>query len=123
MKKLKSYFPTEEDDAELVKRCAARLVNFLHQVQQAEAAALASQGYEVTENGLRGKVISSVSAGNESISYFAGTGNGATTSVDSAVKNKSTRDKMAAEIVWEYLAGVTDANGVNLLYLGRYPRA
>lgn len=119
VKKLKAYFPTDEDDAELVKRCAAKLVNFLHKVQQAEAAAMEAHGFITTENGMRGKVISSVSAGNESISYS--TGSGSATDIDAAVKSKATRDRMAAEIVWEYLAGVTDSNGVNLLYMGRYP--
>ena len=120
VKKLKAYFPADEDDAGLVKRCAANLVNFLHKVQQAEAAAMEAHGFISTENGMRGKVISSVSAGNESISYS--TGSGSATDIDAAVKSKSTRDRMAAEIVWEYLAGVTDSNGVNLLYMGRYPR-
>lgn len=120
VKKLKRYFPTDEDDAELVKRCAAKLVHFLHQVQTAELAALESRGYESTEQGMRGKVISSVSAGNESITYANGIS--VSTDIDAAVKNKTTRDRMSAEIVWEYLAGVTDDNGVNLLYMGRYPR-
>lgn len=120
VKKLKAYFPTDEDDAELVKRCAAKLVHFLHQVSQAETAAMEGQGFISTENGLRGKLVSSVSAGNESISYS--TGSSSATAIDAAVKSKTTRDRMAAEIVWEYLAGVTDANGVNLLYMGRYPR-
>ena len=120
VKKLKSYFPTDEDDAELVKRCTAKLVHFLHQVQTAELAAMESRGYESTEQGMRGKVISSVSAGNESITYANGIS--VSTDIDAAVKNKTTRDRMSAEIVWEYLAGVTDDNGVNLLYMGRYPR-
>lgn len=120
VKKLKRYFPTDEDDAELVKRCAAKLVHFLYQVHTAELAAMEARGYESAEQGMRGKVISSVSAGNESITYS--NGSSASTDIDTAVKSKTTRDRMAAEIVWEYLAGIEDANGVNLLYMGRYPR-
>lgn len=120
VKKLKLYFPVDEEDAELVKRCVAKLVNFLYQVQTAEIEALTVAGYDATEQGLRGKVITSVSAGNESITYAAA--DKSVTSIHAAVKDKATRDRMAAEIVWEYLAGVTDANGVNLLYMGRYPR-
>ena len=119
VKKLRRFFPQDEDDAELVKRCVARLTNFLHQIYVAETAALAAAGYEATEQGMRGKVITSMSAGNESISYSTGAAN--TTAIDAAVKDKKTRDRMAGEIIWEYLAGVEDANGVNLLYMGRYP--
>lgn len=120
VKKLRYYFPTAEEDAEAVNRCAAKMVNTLYQIQQAEIAAIESRGYESTEQGMRGKVISSVSAGNESISYA--TGNSSATAIDAAVKDKNARDKLLADIVWEYLSGVTDANGVNLLYMGRYPR-
>lgn len=120
VKKLKNYSPTDEDDAAAVKRCAAKLVNFLHQVHQAELSALESRGYESTEQGMRGKVISSVSAGNESISYV--TGNSSATAIDAAVKDKTVRDSLIGNIVWEYLSGVEDANGVNLLFMGKYPR-
>lgn len=120
VKKLRSYFPTAEEDAEAVKRCAAKMVNTLYQIQQAEVAAMESRGYESTDQGVRGKVISSVSAGNESISYA--TGNSSATAIDAAVKDKAARDKLLADTVREYLSGVTDANGVNLLFMGPYPR-
>lgn len=120
VKKLRSYFPTDEDDAEAVKHCASRMVNILYQIHQTEVAAMESRGYESTEQGMRGKVISSVSAGNESISYS--TGASTSTAIDAAAKDKNARDKLLADIVWEYLSGVADANGVNLLYMGMYPR-
>lgn len=120
VKKLKRFPPTDEDDAAAVKYCAARIVNFLHQIQQAEVSAMETHGVEVTAQGMRGKVISSISAGNESITYSMG-GN-ATTAVDAAVKDKTVRDKIVAEIVWEYLRGIRDANGVSLLFMGSYPR-
>lgn len=120
VRKLKKYFPQEEEDAELVKRCVAKLTNFLHQIHKAETEALSVAGYEATEQGVRGKVVTHITAGNESITYAAGANTA--TAIDAAVKDKRTRDRMAAEIIWEYLAGVEDANGVNLLYMGRYPR-
>ena len=118
VKKLKAYFPTDEDDAELVKRCAAKLVNFLHKVQQAEAAAMEAHGFISTENGMRGKVISSVSAGNESISYSVGNA----TMIDKALSDPAVKEKLFRDTIREYLSGVADANGVNLLYMGVYPR-
>lgn len=120
VKKLKNYFPTDEEDATLVKHCACKIVNTLHQIQQAEATALAGRGYEATAQGVRGKVISSISAGNESISYA--TANNEATAYDAAAKDKTVRDRLLAEIVWEYLAGISDSNGVGLLYMGKYPR-
>lgn len=119
VRKLKSYFPTDEDDAETVKRCAAKIVNFLYQVNEYEAATLESAGYETTEQGMRGKIISSVSAGNETISYSVR--NSVSSNVEAAAKDWKVRDKIVADIVWEHLSGVEDANGVNLLYMGRYP--
>lgn len=119
VKKLKIYFPTDEDDAEAVKHCAAKLIYTLNQINQAEVTALESRGYEATEQGMRGKVISSISAGNESISY-ATNGNSSATAYDAAVKDRTVRDKLLAEIVWDYLRGVSDANGVGLLYMGVY---
>lgn len=119
IKKLKVAFPAEPDYAETVKRCAAKLVNLMYQIQQAEIAAIENRGYDMTEQGLRGKVISSVSAGNESITYSA---SATSTAIDAAVKSRTERDKLFANTVWYYLSGVEDANGVNLLYMGRYPR-
>lgn len=120
VKKLKIAFPTDEDDAEIVKRCACQLVSLLAQIDAAEKEAAAVRGYEATDQGLRGKVISSVSAGNESISYSVKAS--AETDIDKAVTDPVFREKLLADTVKDYLSGVTDANGVNLLYMGAYPR-
>lgn len=121
VKKLKRFFPTDEDNSLAVKYCAAKIINTLHQIQQAEAVAMEVRGYEATEQGMRGKVISSVTAGNESISYSTG-GSTPQTAIDAAVKDKTARDTLLAGIVLNYLRGVQDCNGVNLLYMAVYPR-
>lgn len=113
VKKLRLAFPTDEQDAEAVKRCGCHLVYLMLQMEAAEQ----SMGYEVTENGLRGKVISSVSAGNESVSYSTGNA----TMIDKALSNPVVKSKLFWDTVREYLSGVSDANGVNLLYMGVYP--
>ena len=120
VKKLKRFPPVDADDDMAVKHCAAKIVKLLYQINHAEATALESAGYESTEMGMRGKVISSITAGNESISYVAG--NSSATAIDAAAKDKTVRNKLIADIVWEYLSCVTDSNGVNLLYMGHYPR-
>lgn len=117
VKKLKMFFPNDSDAAEAVKRCAAKLINLLYQIDKAEESAAGA--YENSEMGIRGKYIQSISAGNESISYTSGeTGK---TAVDKAVADKSNRDRLLADTVLEYLSGVADDNGVNLLYMGKYP--
>lgn len=121
VRKLRDHFPTDEADAETVKFTAAQLVNFLYQCHDAEQTATAGRGYTETDNGIRGKIISSVSAGNESISYATSSTANAT-AVDEAVKDKSTKDKILFQTVRDGLTGVADSNGVNLLYMGVYPR-
>ena len=120
VKKLQKFFPTDEYDTEAVRHCAAKIINLLHQINKAELSAMEVNGYESTAQGMRGKVISSVTAGNESISYAAV--NSSATAIDAAVKDQTATDKLLAETVWNYLRGVSDANGVNLLYMGKYPR-
>lgn len=120
VKKLQKYFPTDEYNIEAVKHCAAKLINVLFQIHEAEAAAAMGRGYTETEQGLQRRIISRVEAGNEAVSYSET--KIANTAIDAAVANKTARDKLLAETVWDYLRGVEDANGVNLLYMGKYPR-
>lgn len=120
VKKLQKYFPTDEYNIEAVKHCAAKLINVLFQIHEAEAAAAMGRGYTETEQGLQRRIISRVEAGNEAVSYSET--KMANTAIDAAVANKTDRDKLLAETVRDYLRGVEDSNGVNLLYMGRYPR-
>lgn len=118
-RKLKYAFPVDVDDAEAVKLCAAKLVNILLQIGETEKAALQTNGYTQTENGLKGRVIASVSSGTESVSYA--TGSRSSTVFDKAVLDPAEKHRLLSETVRECLSGVRDANGVNLLYMGVYP--
>lgn len=120
VKKLKCFFPTDSDAAEAVMHCAAKLTNLLYQIQEAENASAVGRGYTETEQGLQRKIISRVESGNEAISYSEVKNTDST--IDAAVADKTVRDKLLADIIWEYLSGVEDANGINLLFLGKYPR-
>jgi hypothetical protein len=114
LKKLKHFFPSDKEDAEAVKRCVCKLIDTMQKVNLAEDAS----GYVAREDGmLQGKLVASVSAGNESISYSAGKN-----AINTAANDSATREKLYMDIITEYLSGVTDANGVNLLYMGVYPR-
>lgn len=120
VRKLQVAFPANEEDAETVKRCVCALVEFLNQIEAAERNANSVGEYVQTEDGnLKGKVISSHSAGNESISYAVG--KSADTAISNAIKDLQSRDMAVYQFITSRLSGVSDANGVNLLFGGRYP--
>lgn len=120
VKKLQVAFPTSDYDAEAVKRCVVELVNFFYKLEEAERNANSLYQLEEQHDGsLRGKVISSVSAGNESISYAIG--KSSDTALENAVKGFQSREETIYQMIRSCLSGVSDANGVNLLFAGRYP--
>ncbi len=121
IKKLKIAFPTDEDDSETVKRCLCELINILYKLEQAEERVNASQGFVRREDGtVSSKLVSSVSAGNESISYSTNNISAATL-IDKALSDKTVQEQLYRDTIAKYLSGVTDKNGINLLYAGRYP--
>ena len=122
VKKLQVAFPTDEESQEAVKRCLCALIELTSNIVQAENNAKANTGYIEREDGtLLGKVVTSISAGNEKISYS--TGEASATLISRAVADKAMREQLFRDTIKEYLSGVTDANGVNLLYMGAYPYA
>ena len=120
VKKLQVAFPTDAESQEAVKRCLCALIELTSNIANAENNAKANTGYIEREDGtLLGKVVTSISAGNEKISYSAG--EASATLVSRAVADKAMREQLFRDTIKEYLSGVTDANGVNLLYMGTYP--
>lgn len=120
VRKLRIAFPTDDYDVAAVNRCTAKLINTAEQILTAEKNAALSREYAETQNGIHSKIISSVSAGNESVSYSSSTS--ATTVIDSVLADKSAQEKLYRDIIREYLNGIKDSNGVNLLYMGEYPK-
>ena len=119
VKKLKLAFPVDEYDVEAVKRCVCNLADFLYQVENAEHNANSVSALtERADGSLQGKVVSSVSAGNESISYAVG--KSADTAISNAIKDLQSKDMAVYQFIASRLSGVSDANGVNLLFGGRY---
>jgi len=123
LNKLKFAYPTDPDAVEAVKRCVCKLIEIAGQIEAASRRITEAQGYEKdTGTGdLRGKVISSVSSGSESISYTSKSESGSTL-VDAVLADKAAQDKLYRDTVRDYLSLVPDANGINLLYAGVYPR-
>lgn len=118
--KLRVAFPVDEFSVMAVKQCAANIINFLAQINEAEQSAALARGYSATDKGLQRKVISQVSSGSESITYSDT--KLLNTSVDVAVSGRQGKAAEIAAVIRDYLSGITDANGVNLLYMGPYPR-
>ena len=119
--KLQFAFPVNERDAQAVKDCICELVDFLYQIDAYNAAAMESMGTVTQEDGtVKGKVITSISSGSESIGYSAS--GSASTATMEAAKDKKVADTMVYGMVRDGLSGVPDANGVNLLYAGAYPK-
>lgn len=102
--KLDFAFPDVAYDAEAVKRCECALVDILAKIEKAEAEAEGN------------KMVKSVSAGNESISYDTGSG-----LIRNVLSDKSAQARLYADTINEYLRGTKDKNGVNLLFGGIYP--
>lgn len=121
-RKLQEAFPTNEYDNESVKRCLCKLVDTAKQIEEAEESARNARGYvQRTDGSYQSKIVASASAGNESISYASGSSSATITAIDTALANFSEREKLYHNIIVESLMGIKDANGINLLYMGRYP--
>lgn len=122
--KLRLYPPEDEYGAEAVKRCACVLVETLWQIELAETDSRRARAMvERADGTVHSAVVASVSSGSESISYATGSvARAGGTAVDAAVSDQTARARLLDDVVRRYLAGVPDANGVNLLFLGRYPR-
>lgn len=117
LNKLRFAFPTEEYDVTAVKDCMCELVEFLYQVEQYNASAMQSVGVAAQSDGtVKGKVISSISSGSESVGYSVGGNIG--TSVSEAAKSEAALMQSASTMIRTSLSGVRDANGVFLLYAG-----
>lgn len=121
--KLKFAFPTDEDDAETVRRCACKLIEIAAAIEAANKRVAEGQGYVVDEatGSVRGKAVASVTSGSESISYTAKSDSGSTI-IDSVLSDKDAQEKLFLDTAKDYLYGARDANGVPLLYAGMpYP--
>jgi hypothetical protein len=123
VRKLRKAFPEDEDDAEAVRRCICKCVEIAGQIEAAEQRIKDSQATITREDGtISSALVTSRSAGSESMSFATGTGASlGNTLIDSVLADKAAQEKLYVDIVQEYLSGVADANNVNLLYAGVYP--
>lgn len=112
--KLTEATPTDEDVLEALKYCTADLIHTMFRIEALEKA---GEMLKQSDGTMTPAVISSKSAGTESISYSTNS----TSALNAAVSSLKERTEMFGGIVRKYLSGLKDANGVNLLYMGVYP--
>lgn len=122
IKKLKFAFPTEADDKEAVKMCCAKLIHLMYLIETMEAEQESAAKIIKNPDGtFQSALVTSRSAGNESISYANGSNLRQSSIIAAAVADPLTRQKLYRDTAMECLRGAHDANGVGLLYGGRYP--
>lgn len=119
--KLDFAFPANEKSAGKVKRCLCVFAEFIQRVDAYQQMAYDSMGTVAQADGsMRGRVVTSISSGSESMGFSATASFG--TDVENAAKSE---EGMQAELYAKakpIIGGVPDANGVNLLYAGAYPK-
>ena len=113
VKKLSVAFPTNSDDVAAVKECWIALCVCAYRI---DLAARALQNAQIVNGGVTSGIVESVSSGSESIKFAA-----PDDEYTKAVRMPTGGRGLAFGIVRDFLSGIADGNGVNLLYMGVYP--
>lgn len=119
VRKLREYFPTDEYDVLCIKNCLSSLIDTYVVLDRHAKELEKASGYKTTESGVQSKRIASISAGSESITF---SNDQADSWVAEIAKSKSAQLAHLSAIVADCLGSAKDLNGVNLRYLGKYPR-
>lgn len=105
-RRLLSAYPPDEYTDKQIKLCMCELAEKMMETDKyLKASALNEEGHATA--------VKSVSAGSESITYATGE-----TVYASAIKDERSRTAFYRVTLTEYLNGLTDANGICLLYAG-----
>lgn len=104
-------FPEVEAHIKKVKKAVCAIAEGLYLIDEQLKAAQATADVNGNYHG----AIASMSSGRESVSYAS---NLNASMFGKAATDRSERDKLLYGIALQYLAGVPDKNGINLLYAG-----
>lgn len=123
--RLADGLPSDERAAAKVQKAVCAVADKLYELELADKQALSAATGGTSSSGSSGAtsgVITSRSAGSESISYASPSemANGAKTwsAVYQAAGDEQATNKLLYDTAKVYLTGVKDDNGVNLLYAG-----
>lgn len=108
---IKAY-PTEQIYDEKVQKAVCAVAECLYKIEE-QRKAVASR---IDTDGKYTGPISSIKAGEESVSYTSV--NSSSSVYSAAAASKEVQNQLIAETVARYIANVPDANGINLLYAG-----
>ena len=110
--------PDNERVKTKVQKAVCAVADTMYQIDQIKKASMDTVGTIQREDGtVVNKAVSSVSSGNESISYA--TGNNISSNVyTQASMDKKVENALLLNVATEYLAGATNDKGICLLYAG-----
>ena len=100
----------DEKTSTRVKKAVCKIAEILNDIEFYEKTSRELAGFEQTENGQRGKVITSVSSGSESVSYSVKESSNSI--VGAVLTDKKAQERLFYDIAVEYLSGT------GLLYAG-----
>ena len=111
-----------QDDPKMNKKiqeATCAVAESLYQIDIAKRASMEAFERIHQEDGtVTGKVVSSVSSGSESRTYATGSSGNASSVYAQAAMDKKTENMLIYQVATEYLSGVTDDEGRNVLYAG-----
>lgn len=108
---IKAY-PTEQIYDEKVQKAVCAVAECLYKIEEQRKAVAA----RIDTDGKYTGPISSIKAGEESVSYTSV--NSSSSVYSAAAASKEAQNQLIAETAARYIANVSDANGINLLYAG-----
>lgn len=108
VRKLTVAPPTEPCAAQAVLHCEAALVRLLWWAERQEGC------IDRPDGTVAPRMVTAITAGSESVSFAQH---------QTAASDPAAREALYGDTVRGYLSGVADANGVSLLYMGKYPAA
>lgn len=110
--------PENERAKTKVQKAVCAVADIMYQIDQIKKASMDTIGTIQREDGtVVNKAVSSVSSGNESISYATGS-NISINVYAQASMDKKVENALLLNVATEYLAGATNDKGVCLLYAG-----
>ena len=117
MDRLVDGLPENERAETKVQKAVCAVADEMYKIDQSKKASMDAIGTIQREDGtVVNKTVSSVSSGNESISYA--NGNSQSNRYTVAATNVQEEKRILLETAVSYLFNVTDDNGVYLLYRG-----
>ena len=110
--------PDDERVKTKVQKAVCAVADTMYQIDQIKKASMDTIGTIQKEDGtVVNKAVSSISSGNESVSYATGS-NISSNVCAQASMDKKVENALLLNVATEYLAGATNDKGICLLYAG-----